>query len=161
MNSSAPAPLGTQAIKIRDFLAPSDVLIGVRAKDKDQLLRELCGRAASELDLDAAQVEREILKREELGSTGVGNGVALPHARLNGLSTPFGLLARLHRAIDFQAIDSQPVDIVFLVLLPEASATQLNALACVARALRHEDVLQRIRAAKDCAGLMEAVISCD
>ena len=87
--------------------------------------------------MNADEVSEQITKREELGSTGVGNGVALPHARLRGLKVPFGLLARLRQGIDFAAIDDQPVDIVFLLLLPEtADGAQLNALACVARAMR-------------------------
>ena len=78
----------------------------------------------------------------------MGNGVALPHARLAELKAPFGLLARLRRPIDFEAVDDQPVDIVFLLLLPEAAnSEQLNALACVARALRNPETLQRIRLA--------------
>ena len=98
--------------------------------------------------MDAADVSKQIAKREELGSTGVGNGVALPHARLKGLKSPFGLLARLYHGIDFEAIDDQPVDIVFLLLLPGTpDEAQLFALACAARALRAPEVLERVRSA--------------
>ena len=110
------------------------------------------------LGLNADEVSTQIAKREELGSTGVGNGVALPHARLRGLKEPFGLLARLRRGIDFEAIDDQPVDIVFLLLLPDApDDAQLNALACVARALRDPEALQRVRRATDRETLVRAI----
>jgi PTS system nitrogen regulatory IIA component len=106
--------------------------------------------AAAAPDLDAVVVSNQIAKSEELGSTGVCKGVALPHARLKSLKAPFGLLARMRRPIDFAAIDDQPVDIVFLLLLPDAGdSAQLNALACVARMLQDSNVLARIRRATD------------
>ena len=117
-------------------------------------MQELSALAAAAPDLDAVAVSNQIAKREELGSTGVGNRVALPHARLKSLKAPFGLLARLRRPIDFAAIDDQPVDIVFLLLLPDAGdSAQLNALACVARMLRDSNVLARIRRATDVSSL--------
>ena len=82
-------------MKISDFLTPAHVMLDVRASEKGRLLRQLSTQAAAEVRLDVADVSKEIAKREELGSTGVGDGVALPHARLKGLKTPFGLLARL------------------------------------------------------------------
>ena len=145
-------------MKISDFLSPADVMLDVRAKDKSRLLRQLSAQATAEVGLDAAEVSEQIAKREELGSTGVGNGVALPHARLRGLKAPFGLLARLRHGIDFGAIDDQPVDVVFLLLLPEtADGAQLNALACVARAMRDPETLQRVRAATDRETLFRAI----
>jgi nitrogen PTS system EIIA component len=145
-------------MKIRDVLSPTDIILDVRAKDKSRLLRELSVHAAAEVGLDADEVSEQIAKREELGSTGVGNGVALPHARLRGLKGSFGLLARLRQGIDFEAIDDLPVDIVFLLLIPEAAdRPQLNALAAVARALRDPEVLRRIRGAADREALFRAV----
>ena len=88
-------------MKIPDFLSPANVVLDVRASDKSRLLQQLSTQAASELGLDPDEVFDQIAKREELGSTGVGNGVALPHARLRGLKTPFSVLARLHHGIDF------------------------------------------------------------
>jgi PTS system nitrogen regulatory IIA component len=135
-------------MRIKDFLAPSDVAIEVRASDKASLLKDLAARAASALDLPADAVAREIEKRDELGSTGIGGGVSLPHARFREVKKPFGLLVRLKQPIDFDAIDAQPVDIVFLLVLPAASQLdQLNALASVARKLRDREVLQKLRAA--------------
>ena len=146
------------SMKISDFLLPADVMLDVRESDKSRLLRQLSAQAAAEVGLDPKEVSTQISKREELGSTGVGNGVALPHARLRGLKAPFGLLARMRHAVDFQAIDDQPVDVVFLLLLPDApDDAQLNALACVARALRKPVVLQRIRRATDRDALFRAI----
>ena len=145
-------------MKIRDFLSPANVVLDVRASDKSRLLQQLSSQAASELGLDPDEVSNQIAKREELGSTGVGNGVALPHARLPGLKAPFGLLARLRHGIDFEAIDGQPVDVVFLLLLPETGdGAQLNALASVARALRDPDALRRLRRASDDEALYRAI----
>ena len=145
-------------MEIRDFLSPADIMIGVRASEKTRLLRQLSAQAASELGLDSNEVSEQIAKREELGSTGVGNGVALPHARLRGLKAPFGLLARLRQGIDFAAIDDRPVDIVFLLLLPETGdGAQLNALASVARVLRDPEALRRLRRASDNEALYRAI----
>jgi PTS system nitrogen regulatory IIA component len=145
-------------MKINDFLSPADVMLDVKPANKGELLRLLSTRAAAGAGLDADEVVTLILKREDLGSTGVGNGVALPHARLVGLKAPFSLFARLRRAIDFEAIDDQPVDIVFLLLLPESdNGEQLNALACAARALRDAEVLKQIRGAADPDALFRAI----
>jgi PTS system nitrogen regulatory IIA component len=145
-------------MKISDLLSPADIMLDIRAKDKSRLLRELSARAAAEVGLDADEVSEQIAEREELGSTGVGNGVALPHARLRGLKAPFGLFARLRQGIDFEAIDDQPVDVVFLLLLPETGdSEQLNALACAARALRDPEALRRLRSAHDREPLFRAI----
>jgi PTS system nitrogen regulatory IIA component len=150
-------------MKISDFLSPADVLLDVRAKDKTSLLRQLCAQVATRVGLNVDEVTAQIAKREELGSTGLGNGVAIPHARLKGLKTPFGVLARVHHGIDFDAIDNQPVDIVFLLLLPDAANgdAQLNALACVARQLRDPNALQRIRDAARPVDLFKAIAGAD
>jgi PTS system nitrogen regulatory IIA component len=146
-------------MKISDFLSPADVALDVRESDKARLLQQLSSQAAAKVGLSANEVCTQIIKREELGSTGVGNGVALPHARLQGLTTPFGVFARLRHGIDFEAIDSQPVNIVFLLLLPDGTgASQLNALASVARALRDPETLQRIRSAADRDSLFQAIV---
>ena len=137
-------------MKVSDFLVPAQIMIDVRANDKGRLLEQLSTEAAAAIGLDADDVVREIAKREELGSTGVGNGVALPHARLPSLKTPFAVFARLRHGIDFDAIDGEKVDIVVLLLLPEAGdGAKGNALACVARALRDAEALRKIRGAPD------------
>ena len=134
------------------------MLVGIRTSDKTRLLEDLCRRAASALKVDADKITADILKREELGSTGMGGGVAIPHARMADVKRPFGLLARLKSAIEFDAIDRQPVDLVFLLLLPTAPAgEQLNALALVARTLRDADTARIARHATDPSGLYAAI----
>jgi nitrogen PTS system EIIA component len=136
--------------------------VDVRASDKARLLEQLSARAAAAVGLAAGDVAREVAKREDLGSTGIGNGVALPHARLHGLGAPFGLLARLSHTIDFDAIDGEPVDIVFLLLLPEAEDIgKGSALACVARAFRQAETLRKIRGAPDRETLFQAFAGAD
>jgi nitrogen PTS system EIIA component len=133
---------------IKAFLSPTDTFVDVRASDNTHLLQELSRRAAATLNLAAEQISAEILKREELGSTGTGGGVAIPHARIQGLNESFGILARLKKPIDFDAIDSKPVDLVFLLLLPASPVSeQLNALASVARKLRDPASLHSLRSA--------------
>jgi PTS system nitrogen regulatory IIA component len=133
---------------INDLLSPADVVLDVRASDKIRLLQDLANRAANRLQLQGDAVARAILGREELGSTGTGGGVAVPHARIEQVKKPFGLLACLRKPIAFDAIDGKPVDIVFLLLLPtDAKGEQLNALAAVARKLRQPDVVATLRRA--------------
>jgi PTS system nitrogen regulatory IIA component len=145
-------------LDIKDFLAPADVIVDMRATDKEQLLLDLSRRGVAALGLDVELVTAEILKREELGSTGMGEGIAIPHARIPKLDRPFGILARLKKAIDFAAIDEKPVDLVFLLLLPGATeGDQLNALASVARMLRNPVTSSAIRAARNGAEAYEAI----
>ena len=128
--------------------------------NKVGLLRELSQQAAESLKLDGEAVARAILKREELGSTGTGGGVALPHARIEAVEKPFGLLACLRKAIAFDAIDQKPVDIVFLLLLPATAAgEQLNALAAVARKLRNPVIAERLRHAPGNAEAYRAFVA--
>jgi PTS system nitrogen regulatory IIA component len=145
-------------MKIEDFLNPADAIVGLRSGEKSRLLQELAEHAAGRLHMDAAGIASELLKREELGSTGVGNGVALPHARLQRLTKPFGAVASLKRPIDFDAIDHTPVDIVFLLLLPgDAGGEQLNALAAAARKLREPERRELLRAAQSSDALYRAM----
>jgi nitrogen PTS system EIIA component len=145
-------------MNIKTFLSPADVIIGVEARDKSTLLKSLSTRAADALDLAADDVTNQIERRDELGSTGIGGGVCIPHARLREVKKPFGLLARLREPIDFEAIDGQPIDIVFLLLLPAAfQLEQLNALAAVARKLRDPEVLRKLREAPSATALYDAV----
>jgi PTS system nitrogen regulatory IIA component len=135
---------------IADFLAPANVVTDLRVSDKVRLLHELSDRAAVGLSLDAGLIADALIKREQLGSTGLGDGMAIPHARLAAVRKPFGILARLKKPIDFDAIDGQPVDLVFLLLLPAATTGEpLNALACVSRRLREPGTLRALRTAAD------------
>src|SRR6266850_933830 len=130
------------AMQISDLLSPADVQIDVRSANKRLLLLELAAKAAISLRLSAEQVAPYLLKREDLGSTGIGGGVAIPHARLPDLQRPYGLLAKLRQPMEFDAIDGQAVDLVFVLLLPAAAESgQLGALALVARSLRLTEAL--------------------
>lgn len=135
---------------IATFLSIADIRIDVPAAGKAGLLRELSGQAALKVGLESNVVARDILKRETLGSTGLGGGIAVPHARIPGLDRPFGMLTRLRKPIEFEAVDGQPVDIVFLLLLTTAAnGDQLSALASVARRLRDPRIVEKLRNAKD------------
>ena len=146
-------------MKISDLLSPTDVLIDVRASQKGLLLQELAAKAAANLGLPADQVTSHLLKREDLGSTGTGNGIAIPHARLPDLKRPYGLLAKLKQGIEFDAIDGQAVDVLFVLLLPAAAESEaLAALALVARTLRSPETRARLRAAKNPAEFYAAMV---
>jgi PTS system nitrogen regulatory IIA component len=145
-------------MKIPDLLSRADVLIDVRASSKPLLLQELAAKAAAGAGLDIDHIASHLLKREELGSTGIGKGVAIPHARLPGLARSYGLLAKLKQPIEFDAIDGQAVDIVFVLLLPAAAEQEaLGALALAARALRSSENLARLRRAKNTSELYAAI----
>jgi|SRR5581483_5273553 len=145
-------------MQIREFLAADDVLVDVRATDKDALLHELAQLAATAARVDAGVVQSEIDRREQLGSTGMGGGIAIPHARVAGVTQPVGVLAKLRKPIDFAAIDGAPVDLVFLLLLPATSqGEQLTALAAVARKLRDPLTAESLRRAADRAAVYRII----
>jgi PTS system nitrogen regulatory IIA component len=145
---------------IKEFLSPSDVLADFAAPGKVALLQRLARRASDTLKLPVELISGSLLKREELGSTGTGGGIAIPHGRIPGLGKPFGILVRLRQPMDFDAIDGQPVDLVFLLLLPiESNKEQLNALASVARVLRSPDAVSGLRRARDAADLFRAMVT--
>jgi len=135
-------------VEIADLLAgPDAVLPCVKATGKKALLAELASRAAPQFKLDERRLFDRLLERERLGSTGIGGGIAIPHARMSGLSVPVGLFARLGQPIDFDSIDERPVDIVFLLVAPEgAGADHLKALARVSRLLRDRALVEKLRA---------------
>lgn len=133
---------------IKDLLRP-DAILELRNTNKERVLRELAQRAAVLLDADPEMVRKALLKREDLGSTGLGNGIALPHARIAGLEKPFGLFAVLKPAVQFDAIDERPVDLVFVLLLPEHRPQfHLQSMACVSRRLRDPVLAGKLRSAQ-------------
>ncbi|MXQ11928.1 PTS IIA-like nitrogen regulatory protein PtsN [Microvirga makkahensis] len=137
-----------------DFLDPQAVLPALRVSGKKQALQELAAHAAKLTGLSEAAIYEALLQRERLGSTGIGEGIAIPHGKLPGLARIFGLVARLEKPIDFEALDGQHVDVLFLLLAPEgAGADHLKALARVARVLREPGLIERVRATKDAAAL--------
>jgi nitrogen PTS system EIIA component len=146
------------AMTIDELLAPADVVHGLRVANKKALLKDLAHLSSPALGLYPDDVLAALARREDLGSTGVGDGVALPHARLDGVRRPFGLLARLREPVAFEAVDERPVDLVFLLLLPAAAQGEhLNALACVARKLRDPETALALRGARDATGLYALV----
>jgi PTS system nitrogen regulatory IIA component len=141
-------------MNIADFLSPNDVMIDVAVPDKQKLLSALARKASSIVDVQPQQVLAELEKREELGSTGVGGGVALPHARFQQLKKPVGVFFRLRKPIAFDAVDEEPIDLVFLLLLPEAANGEpLDALASIARKLRKPEIATALRGARDGAAI--------
>jgi PTS system nitrogen regulatory IIA component len=130
-------------------------MIDVRHSQKALLMQELAAKAAASLGRPVDQVASYLLKREDLGSTGIGKEIAIPHARLPDLQRPHGLLAKLKQGIEFDAIDAQAVDIVFVLLLP--AAAENDALALVARTLRLPETLARLRRAKSTSELYSAI----
>ncbi len=145
-------------MKVSDFLSAADVTIEAAFADKKKLLEELARRAAAAVDLDPALVLAELEKREELGSTGMGGGVAIPHARFHQLRAPFGMLIRLKKPIAFEAVDGKPVDTIALLLLPDArEGERLGALACIARKLRDPTVMAAVRKARQSAEIYRSL----
>lgn len=135
---------------LTDLLSPQAVISPLRANSKKQALLELSQHAASLTGLPDRELYEALLQRERLGSTGIGDGIAIPHGRMPGIGRLVGLFARLDKPIDFEALDGQPVDIVFVLIAPEgAGADHLKALARVARVLRNQTVLEQIRKIRD------------
>jgi nitrogen PTS system EIIA component len=138
------------SMPLSDLVAPQAVMPALKVNGKKQALQELAARAADLTGLDERDILEILQQREKLGSTGIGNGIAIPHGKLTKLERMFGLFARLDRAIDFEALDGQPVDLVFLLLAPEsAGADHLKALARVARVLRSPDTAKMLRDSRD------------
>jgi PTS system nitrogen regulatory IIA component len=139
---------------LSDLVAPNAVWPQLRVNSKKQALQELAERAAQLTGRPEREIFETLLQRERLGSTGVGNGIAIPHGKMAKMDRLFGLFARLDRPIDFEALDGEPVDLIFLLLAPEtAGADHLKALARVARLLRDPDLAQRLRASRDAEAL--------
>ena len=135
---------------LNDLLAAQAVLPALKARNKKQVLQELAARAAEDCGRSEREIFETLLQRERLGSTGIGRGVAIPHGKLAKLDRLVGLFARLERPIEFEALDGEPVDLIFLLLAPEgAGADHLKALARIARLLRDENIAEQLRAARD------------
>ncbi|MCX8995760.1 PTS IIA-like nitrogen regulatory protein PtsN [Rhizobiaceae bacterium BDR2-2] len=132
---------------LADLLQPDAIIPALKVNSKKQLLQELAAKAAKLTGVPEREIFDVILQRERLGSTGVGNGIAIPHGKLNSIPAICGLFARLETPVDFEAIDDEPVDLVFLLLAPEgAGADHLKALSRIARVLRDQDLVAKLRA---------------
>jgi PTS system nitrogen regulatory IIA component len=139
---------------LTDLVAPNAIVPALKVNGKKQAIQELAAKAAKLSGQNERLIFETLMQREKLGSTGVGNGIAIPHGKLPKLERLFGLFARLDRPIDFEALDGQPVDLIFLLLAPEAAgADHLKALARVARLLRDGDVVSKLRDSRDAEAL--------
>lgn len=136
-------------MQLSDFLDFESIRVGLSAGNKRKLLQLLGQLAGAHIAFDPAAIVETVAERERLGSTGFGNGVAIPHGKIAGLKSIYAMVARLAEPIDYKAIDGQPVDLVFLLLSPpEAGAEHLKALAAVSRVLRHGPTLEKLRGAR-------------
>ena len=140
---------------LTDVLAPRAILPKVHASSKRQALQAVCEALATTAGLDARAVFDAVQLRERLSGTGMGEGVAIPHARAAGIKHPIGAFARFDPPVDFDALDGRPADLVFLLLAPaERGADHLKALARVSRFLRRAEVRERLRSARGLDGLL-------
>ena len=133
-------------MEISEMINPDGVIANLRVTSKKQALQELAKKAAQLTGLEEREIFEVLVERERLGTTGVGNGIAIPHGKLAGLEQLHGLFARLEKPIDFEAIDEEPVDLICLLLAPEtAGADHLKALARVSRLLRDSSICEKLR----------------
>ena len=146
-------------MEIEDLLNADNVLLDFKASSKKHVIQALARHMASDLALDERLVFDKLLERERLGSTGVGKGVCIPHARIDGLKSITGMFAKLSAPIDFDSVDDQPVDLVFLLLAPEeAGADHLKALARISRLLRDDSLCTQLRGSTDKSALYAALV---
>ncbi|MBN9668744.1 PTS IIA-like nitrogen regulatory protein PtsN [Roseibium aggregatum] len=144
---------------LEDLLTKDSIIAGLKAKSKKQAIQELAAKAAEVTGLSEREIFDTLLQRERLGSTGVGHGIAIPHGKLTRLDRLVGLFAKLEKPVDFDALDDEPVDLVFLLLAPEgAGADHLKALARIARQLRDAEVTKGIRGASDASEMFGYLI---
>jgi PTS system nitrogen regulatory IIA component len=141
-------------MELGDLISPEAVFPSLKAKSKKQALQDLAHKAAGLTGLEERKLYDTLMQREGLGSTGVGRGIAIPHGRVPALRKIVSIFARLDEPIEFDALDNEPVDLIFLLLAPEhAGADHLKALARISRLLRDPASIERLRASKDRAAL--------
>lgn len=145
---------------MQDLLAPTHVLIGLDCTSRKQLFEEIADCLAPDTELSSHAIVNTLWEREQLGTTGMGNGVAIPHGRISGISRVYGCAALLDQPLDFSAPDGTPVDLVFALLAPaDAGADHLRALAEVSRILRNPDFCADCRQARDKDALYRLLIN--
>ena len=143
---------------LTDLIDRDAIVPALKANSKKKLLQDISVPAAHRTGVPERRIFETILQRERLGSTGVGNGIAIPHGKLPGVERMTGIFARLVTPVEFDAIDSAPVDLVFLLLAPEdAGADHLKALSRVARTLRDPARVERLRATDDADALLSVL----
>lgn len=149
-------------MEINDILESTSVLADLKISSKKQLLQELAAAGSKLTGIDSQHIFETLLDREQLGSTGVGNGVAIPHGKIADMEKIVGVFAHLSKPVSFDAVDDQPVDIVFMLLAPEGSgADHLKALSRIARVLRNQSLLKSIRGAHDADAIYSLLTSVD
>jgi len=149
-------------MNINQMLDEKSFLINFEATSKKQMLNELCKLANKKFNLDERTLLENLTKREKLGSTAVGNGIAIPHANISGISEPRLLVATLSEGLDFNAADDQPIDIVFLLLAPDNEGSEhLQALALVSRLLRNNELTNKLRGCKSPESAMMVITQID
>ncbi len=148
-------------IRLETILTPGRSLVNVPGGSKKRVLEQIASVIARDLpDLDGQTIYESLIAREKLGSTGFGNGIAIPHCRLPGCSTPISALLKLSTAVDFDAIDGAPVDLLFVLLVPEAATDEhLELLRQIASMFDREDVRERLRQAQDSEALYQTVVN--
>ncbi len=148
-------------MQLGDLVARKAVVASLQASNKKQVLQDLAGKAGLLTGLDPREIYDAMQQRERLGSTGFGSGAAIPHVKLRSLERTVCLFARLQTPIDFDALDGEPVDLIFLLLSPEhASGDHLKTLARISRLVREPAIIERLRSARD-AGAIHAVLTAD
>ena len=149
-------------MNINQMLDENSFLINFEATSKKQMLNELCKLASKKFNLDERTLLENLTKREKLGSTAVGNGIAIPHANVSEISEPRVLVATLSEGLDFNAADDQPIDIVFLLLAPDNEGSEhLQALALVSRLLRNNELTNKLRGCKSPESAMMVITQID
>jgi len=149
-------------MQLADFLDTDAIKTSLPGGNKRSLLQQLANLAAQRIGVEAAGINAAIGEREQLGSTGFGQGVAIPHAKIDGLAQIYGLFARLGEPVDYKAIDGRHVDLVFLLLSPpDAGAEHLKALAAISRVTRDAATLERLRGARSRDALAAVLMGAD
>jgi PTS system nitrogen regulatory IIA component len=149
-------------MNLADFLDFESIKTNLSGGNKRSLLQQLANLAGHRLDLDAAAILASLNEREQLGSTGFGHGVAIPHGKVDGLNRIYCLFARLAEPLEFKAIDGRPIDLVFLLLSPpDAGADHLKALAAISRVTRNSGTLEKMRGARSRDALAAVLLGAD
>ena len=149
-------------MQLSEFLDFDAIKPSLSGGNKRALLQQMAQFAAGRLQVDAAEILSSISERERLGSTGFGQGVAIPHGKIEGLARIYCMFARLSEPVDYKAIDGQPVDLVFLLLSPpDAGAEHLKALAAISRVTRHAPTLEKMRGARSRDALAAVLMGAD
>ena len=149
-------------MQLSEFLDFDAIKPALSGGNKRALLQQLAQIASQRLGLDGGEILSSVIERERLGSTGFGQGVAIPHGKIEGLNRIYGLFARLSEPVDYKAIDGDEVDLVFLLLSPpDAGAEHLKALAAISRVTRHAPTLEKMRGARSRDALAAVLIGAD